>query len=75
MPPWGLGTAGLGKNPPMSAHIIGRPNDDVLDILLGPGADPEQAVIGGRAGSDEGRDEGGGLEGRLLGSEPTAAEQ
>ena len=25
----------------MSAHIIGRPNDDIIDILLGHGADPE----------------------------------
>lgn len=32
----------------MSAHIIGRPHDDLLDILLGHGADPEQALIGGR---------------------------
>ncbi|HVM14755.1 MAG TPA: hypothetical protein VM287_10560 [Egibacteraceae bacterium] len=31
----------------MSAHIIGRPTDDMLEILLGPGADPEQAFIGG----------------------------
>ena len=32
----------------MSAHIIGRPDDDVLDVLLGPGADPEQAFIADR---------------------------
>jgi hypothetical protein len=31
----------------MSAHIIGRPNDDLLDIILGDGADPEQAFIAG----------------------------
>jgi hypothetical protein len=33
----------------MSAHIIGRPNDGVLDIMLdhGDGADPEQAFICG----------------------------
>lgn len=43
-----LGSADLGKDSPMSAHIIGRPNDDLLDILLGDGADPEQAFIGGR---------------------------
>jgi hypothetical protein len=33
----------------MSAHIIGRPNDDLLDIMLGHGdaADPEQEFIRG----------------------------
>ena len=31
----------------MSAHIIGRPNDDLLHIVLGHGADPEQAFIRG----------------------------
>ena len=39
----------------MSAHIIGRPNDDLLDIILGHGADPEQAFI---AGSQQGPEEG-----------------
>jgi hypothetical protein len=43
----------------MSAHIIGRPNDDVLDIMLGQGADPEQAFI---RGSEQGREEGDGFE-------------
>ena len=43
----------------MSAHIIGRPSDDLLDIMLGHGADPEQALI---RGSEEGRDEDDGLE-------------
>ena len=63
-----LGSAGPGKDPPMSAHIIGRPDDDVLDILLGHDADPEQALIGGPEQSPE---EGDGFEDRLLGEEPT----
>lgn len=67
-----LGSAGLGKDPPMSAHIIGRPNDDVLDILLGHGVDPEQAFIGVR---EQGLEEGDGSEDRLLGEEPTVPEQ
>ena len=41
----------------MSAHIIGRPNDDLLDILLGHGADPEQAFI---AGGEQSLEEDGG---------------
>lgn len=41
----------------MSAHIIGRPGDDLLDILLGHGADPEQAFIADR---QQGREDGGG---------------
>ena len=56
----------------MSAHIIGRANDDLLDILLGRGADPEQAFIGGR---EQGPEEGDGFEDRLLGEEPTVPEQ
>lgn len=56
----------------MSAHIIGRPDDDLLDILLGHGADPEQALIGGR---EQGREEGDGFEDRLLGEEPAVPEQ
>jgi len=55
----------------MSAHIIGRPNDDLLDIMLGHGADPEQAFI---RGSEEGREEGDGLEDHLPGDEPTEPE-
>ena len=51
----------------MSAHIIGRPDDDLLDILLGHGAEPEQAFISGR--------EGGGSEDRQLGEEPTVPQQ
>ena len=31
----------------MSGHIIARPDDDLLDIMLGRSADPEQAVISG----------------------------
>ena len=43
----------------MCAHIIGRPDDDVLAIMLGHGADPEQAFIGG---SEPGRKEGDGFD-------------
>ncbi len=53
------------------SHIIGRPNDDLLDILLGPGADPEQAFI---AGGGQGLEEGDGFEDHLLGDEPTVPE-
>lgn len=31
----------------MSGHIIGRPDDDLMDIMLGDGADPEQGFIRG----------------------------
>ncbi len=50
------------------SHIIGRPNDDLLDVMLGHGADPEQAFIDG---SEQGLEEGDGFEDRLLGDEPT----
>ncbi len=56
----------------MSAHIIGRPDDDLLDVILGPGADPEQAFIGGR---EQGLEEGDCFEDRLLGKEPTVPKQ
>jgi hypothetical protein len=59
-----------GRNPAMS-HIIGRPNDDLLDIMLGHGADPEQAFIGG---SEQGVEEGDGFEDRPPGDEPTVPE-
>ena len=55
----------------MSAHIIGRPDDGLLDIILGPGADPEQAFIGGR---EQGLEEGDGLEDDVLREEPTVPE-
>jgi hypothetical protein len=45
----------------MSAHIIGRPNDDLLDVMLGHGADPERALI---RGSEQGREEGDGFRDR-----------
>ena len=49
-------------NPPMSGHIIGRPDDDLLDVMLGQGADPEQAFIGvPEQGPDD--DDGGGPRG------------
>lgn len=39
------------------SHIIGRPDEGVLDILLGDdGADPERAII---AGQDEDDDQPG----------------
>ncbi len=50
------------------SHIIGRPNDDLLDVMLGHGTDPEQAFI---RGSEEGREEGDGFEDDLPGDEPT----
>ncbi|HVM05678.1 MAG TPA: hypothetical protein VM242_10935 [Acidimicrobiales bacterium] len=56
----------------MSAHVIGRPHDDLLDVLLGPGAEPEQAFIAGR---EEGPEEGGGGEDHPLGEEPTEADR
>lgn len=55
----------------MSAHIIGRPNDDLLGIMLGDGADPEQAII---RGSEHGQEEGDGFEDQQPGEEPTAPE-
>ncbi|MGH3116065.1 MAG: hypothetical protein ACRDQ2_02940 [Gaiellales bacterium] len=56
----------------MSAHIIGRPTDDLLDILLGHGADPEQAFIGSR---EQRLEEEQGFEDRILGEDPTVPEQ
>ena len=55
----------------MSAHIIGRPNDDLLDIMLGHGADPEQAFI---RGAEQGWEEGDGFEDDLPGDAPTVPE-
>jgi hypothetical protein len=53
----------------MSAHVIGRPNDDLLEIMLGDGAaDPEQTFIRGAA---QGREEGDGFGDDLAGDEPT----
>jgi len=48
------------------SHIIGRPNDDLFDVMLGQGADPEQAFIGG---SEQGPEESDGFEDSLLGDE------
>ncbi len=53
------------------SHIIGRPDDHLLDVMLGHGADPEQAFIGG---SDQGLENDDGSEHRLAGDEPTAPE-
>ena len=53
------------------SHIIGRPNDDLLDVMLGHGADPEQAFINS---SDQGLEESDSFKDRLLGEEPTVPE-
>lgn len=53
------------------SHIIGRPDDDLLDVMLGQGADPEQAFM---VGSEEGMEEGDEFENRLLGDEPTVSD-
>lgn len=55
----------------MSAHILGRPDDDLLAMILGHGTDPEQAFIGGGEQGWEGAD----FEDRRLGEEPTVPEQ
>lgn len=55
----------------MGNHIIGRPNDDLLDIMLGQGAEPEQALI---RGSEQGAAEGDGFEDEPAGDEPTPPE-
>ena len=47
-PPWPHRKCEPGEEaPPTSAHIIGRPNDNLLDIMLGHGADPEETFIRG----------------------------
>ena len=56
----------------MSAHIIGRPNDDLLDLILGNGADPEQAFIGG---CQKRLEDGDGFEDGVLGEEPAVREE
>ena len=53
------------------SHIIGRPNDDLLDVMLGHGAEPEQAFI---RGSEQAREEGEGFEDDPPGDEPTVPE-
>jgi hypothetical protein len=53
------------------SHIIGRPDDDLLDIMLGHDADPEQAFIGG---SEQGLEEGDGFDDRPLSDDPTVTE-
>ena len=51
----------------MSGHIIGRPDDDLMDIMLGDGADPEQGFIRGSAPREKVRED------ELAGDEPTGA--
>jgi len=53
------------------SHIIGRPNDDLLDVMLGHDADPEQAFIGG---SEQGPEEGDGFDDLPPSDEPTVPE-
>ena len=53
------------------SHIIGRPDDDLLDIMLGRGADPEQAFIGG---SERRPEEGDGLDDHPPGDDPAVPE-
>lgn len=60
----------VGRNPAMS-HIIGRPNDDLLDVMLGHDADPEQAFIGDSERSLEEADD---RDARRPGDEPTVSE-
>jgi hypothetical protein len=55
----------------MSAHIIGRPDDDLLDIILGHDADPEQAFI---RGSEQGLEQGDGVEDHRPADAPTVPE-
>jgi hypothetical protein len=50
------------------SHIIGRPDANLLDVMLGHGADPEQAFIGG---SDQGLEDDDGSEHSSVGDEPT----
>ena len=52
------------------SNIIGRPNDDLLDVMLGHGSDPEQAFSGGsQQGQDAGHEE------RVLDDKPTVPEE
>lgn len=53
------------------SHIIGRPNDDLLDVMLGHDADPEQAFIGG---TEQGLEEGDGSGDHPLSEGPTPPE-
>jgi hypothetical protein len=53
------------------SHIIGRPDDHLLDVMLGHGADPERAFIDG---SDQGLEEDDGSEDRSVDNEPTVSE-
>ncbi len=54
------------------SHIIGRPDDGLLAVMLGPDADPEQAFIDG---SEQGLEEGDGLDDRgPIASRPSAPE-
>ena len=54
------------------SHVIGRPNDGLLDIMLGQGADPEQAFIDG---SEEAQEAGAGGEPRVRPGEPTVKQK
>ena len=54
------------------SHIIGRPDDDLLDIMLGHGADPEQAVI---RGSERGPEEADDSDDHPPGDDPAVPER
>ncbi len=53
------------------SHIIGRPEDNLLDIMLGDGAEPERSFI---CGSEQGREEGEGFDDHRPADEPTVPE-
>lgn len=40
------------------SNIIGRPNGDLLDVMLGEGTDPEHAIINGSERGDGSEDDG-----------------
>jgi len=53
------------------SHMIGRPDDGLLDVMLGQDADPERAFIDGSGPAQEAGDDG---EERVQGDEPTVPE-
>ena len=54
------------------SNVIGRPNDGLLDIMLGHGADPERAVIDD---SEQAQEAGDGAEETGRGEAPTVPER
>lgn len=49
------------------SHIIGRPGDDLLDVMIGGDTDPEQAIIDGSGPDSE---EGASGDDRVEGAPP-----